>query len=266
MKHSEPKETANRPETSPSADKSRRDAMKIIRTLEEFRNPENVAGMARFGISSQNTLGVPMPVLRDLAKEVCRDPLLNDNNHGLALELWKTGVHEARILAGLIDDSELVTEPQMETWAGDFDSWDVCDQVCSNLFDRTAFAIKKADRWAKREEEFVKRAGFVLMAALAVHDKSGDDKVFLNFLPIIKREATDERNFVRKAVNWALRGIGKRNKILNKAAVKTAKEIQRMDSKTAKWIASDALRELTSTAVLKRLTKVKSKKSKVKKT
>jgi 3-methyladenine DNA glycosylase AlkD len=136
----------------------------------------------------------------------------------------------------------------------DFDSWDVCDQVCSNLFDKTEFALKKASEWSGRKEEFVKRAGFVLMAALAVHDKDADGKTFLNFLSIIKREATDERNFVKKAVNWALRQIGKRNIKLNKAAIKTTEEIRKIDSKAARWIATDALRELTSVAVLKRLT------------
>lgn len=246
---------------------SRRNAMKVIRTLEEFSNPENVAGMARFGISSHNTLGVPIPVLRDLAKQISRDPALRENNHPLALELWNTGIHEARILAGFIDDPKAVTESQLEKWVVEFDSWDVCDQVCSGLFDKTKFAIKKAEQWSKREEEFVKRAGFVLMAALAVHDKDADEKTFLRFLPMIKRESTDERNFVKKAVNWALRGIGKRDLKLNKAAIKTAKEIQRINSpngslreKTAsrrsrsrEWIAADALRELTSAAVLKRL-------------
>jgi 3-methyladenine DNA glycosylase AlkD len=244
----------------------RRDAMKVIRTLEEFRNPENVAGMERFGISSKNTLGIPIPVLRDLAKEISRDRSLKENNHNLALELWNTGIHEARILAGFIDDPELVTESQIEKWVSEFDSWDVCDQVCSGLFDRTKFAVKKIEEWTKRKEEFVKRAGFVLMAALAMHDRDADEKKFLKFLPIIRRESTDERNFVRKAVNWALRGVGKRNSRLNKAAMRTAREIQRIDSRSAKWIASDALRELTSVAVVKRISKVKSKKSKIRKT
>jgi len=174
-------------------------------------------------------------------------------NHLLAQRLWNSGVHEARILAGMIDPPEEVTEKQMERWVMDFDSWDVCDQVCSNLFDRTKFAHKKAMDWSKRGEEFVKRAGFVLMATLAVHDKEAGDKEFLKFFPIIKREARDERNFVKKAVNWALRQIGKRNLHLNQKASKTAKEIQGIDSKSAKWIASDAIRELTSETVQKRL-------------
>ncbi|MFZ1082552.1 MAG: DNA alkylation repair protein [Candidatus Kryptoniota bacterium] len=219
----------------------------IIVHLKSLSNPKNVAGMARFGISSKNTLGISIPALRDTAKKIGK-------NHALALELWNSGIHEARILAGFVDDPESVTESQIEKWVNDFDSWDVCDQVCSGLFDKTEFALKKAREWSGRKEEFVKRAGFVLMAALAVHDNDSDEVTFQNFLPIIKREAIDERNFVKKAVNWALRQIGKRNARLNKAAIKTAKEIQKIDSKAARWIATDALRELTSAAVIKKLT------------
>jgi 3-methyladenine DNA glycosylase AlkD len=153
----------------------------------------------------------------------------------------------------MIDAPEKVTEAQLERWVKDFDSWDVCDQDCSNLFDQTKFAHKKAVEWSKRREEFIKRAGFVLMAALAVHDKEADNEKFLRFLRVIKREATDERNFVKKAVNWALRQIGKRNLSLNKSAIMTGKEIQKIDSKSARWIASDAIRELTSRMVQKRL-------------
>ena len=174
-------------------------------------------------------------------------------NHNLAQELWASGIHEARILACMIDDPEMVNEEQIERWVKDFDSWDVCDQCCSNLFDKTEFAYQKAVEWSKRNEEFVKRAGFVLMACLAVHDKKAKDKEFLRFLPIIKRESADNRNFVKKAVNWALRQIGKRNLNLNREAIEAAAEIQKMDSRSAKWIASDAIRELTSEAVQERL-------------
>ncbi|MFH1199825.1 MAG: DNA alkylation repair protein [Candidatus Micrarchaeota archaeon] len=219
----------------------------IVRSLKSRRNAANIAGMARFGISTKNTLGVSVPVLRSMAMEIGKD-------HELALQLWKTGIHEARLLAGFIDDPAKVTEAQMESWAADFDSWDTTDQVCGNLFDRTPFAYNKAVEWSAREEEFVKRAGFALMAALAVHDKKAGDGKFLKFLPIIAREATDERNFVRKAVNWALRQIGKsRNRRLHAAAIASAKEIARTDSKAAKWIAADALRELAGPAVQKRL-------------
>ncbi len=218
----------------------------LIKKLKSLSNPEAVAGMARFGINPKNTYGVSIPALRKMAKEIGK-------NHLLAQKLWNSGIHEARILAGMIDSPDEVTEKQMERWARDFDSWDVCDQVCSNLFDRTEFAHKKAMDWSRRGEEFVKRAGFVLMATLAVHDKEARDKDFLKFLPIIKREARDKRNFVKKAVNWAIRQIGKRNLPLNQIAIKTAKEIQGIESKAAKWIASDAIRELTCDAVQKRL-------------
>jgi len=217
----------------------------IIKKLKSLANPKNVEGMARFGINSQKTLGVSIPVLRKMAKEIGK-------NHQLALELCDSGIHEARILAGYLDEPEKVTEKQMEKWVKDFDSWDVCDQVCPSLFDKTSFVWKKIKEFTQRKEEFVKRTGFTLMACLAVHDKKAQDKDFIKLLPIIKREAADERNFVRKAVNWALRQIGKRSKNLNKEAVKAAKEILEMEDKTAKWIATDALRELTSQAVKKK--------------
>lgn len=218
----------------------------ILKQLRSLSNPEAVAGMARFGINPKNTCGVSIPALRKMAKEIGKD-------HAIAQHLWSSGIHEARILAGMIDSPDDVTEEQMENWVKDLDSWDVCDQVCSNLFDKAEFAYQKAVEWSERGEEFIKRAGFVLMAALAVHDKKAEDKEFLKFLPIIKRESVDERNFVRKAVNWALRQIGKRNLSLNKAAIETAKEIQKMDSRSSKWIATDALRELTSEAVHRKL-------------
>jgi 3-methyladenine DNA glycosylase AlkD len=218
----------------------------ILARLESLASPANVAGMARYGINPTNTLGVSIPRLRAMAKEIGRD-------HGLALELWESGIHEARMLAGFIDDPALVNEAQLERWVGDFDSWDVCDQICSNLFDRTPLAYAKAIAWSSREEEFVKRAGFVLMAALAVHDKKAPAGSFRKFLPIIEREVSDDRNFVKKAVNWALRQIGKRTRELNKAAIAAARRIQKIDSKSARWIASDALRELESDAVQKRL-------------
>ncbi len=209
----------------------------IIKKLNSLRNQKNIEGMARFGINGTNTLGVSIPVLRKMAKEIGK-------NHSLALELWGSGIHEARLLAGFIDKPDMITEAQFEAWVSEFDSWDICDQVCCNLFDKTRFAWSKAVELTKRKEEFVKRAGFVLMACLAVHDKKAKDAAFLKFFPIIKREARDERNFVKKAVNWALRQIGKRNVNLRKAAITTAREIQKIDSKTARWIANDALREL----------------------
>lgn len=218
----------------------------IIDRLKSLADPEAVAGMARFGINPDRTLGVSVPNIRAMARELGRD-------HHLALDLWESGIHEARMLAAFIDDPKQVDEAQLERWVADFDSWDVCDQTCSNLFDKTPWAYAKAAEWAGRPEEFVKRAGFVMMACLAVHDKKGADEKFLDFLPIIKREATDDRNFVKKAVNWALRQIGKRNIALNKAAVAAASEIRQLDSKPAGWIAADALRELAGEAVQKKL-------------
>ena len=175
--------------------------------------------MARFGIRSSKALGVSTPMLRAIAKRIGRD-------HALAQDLWRTGILEARAVASLIGDPKLVTEELMEAWVADFDSWAVCDGACCNLFDKTKFAWKKALEWSRRDEEYVKRAGYTLMAALAVHDKAAADEKFLRFLPAIRRGATDERNFVKKAVNWALRQIGKRNRKLNRAAILAAREIR----------------------------------------
>lgn len=214
----------------------------IVARLKALSNPEAVKGMARYGINPDNAYGVSIPNLRTMAKEIGR-------NHSLSETLWSSGIHEARILASMIDDPDMVAEEQAERWVRDFDSWDVCDQCCNNLLKKVAFAYEKAAEWSLREEEFVKRAGFVLMACLAVSDKKADDTKFEIFLPVIKREAVDMRNYVKKAVNWALRQIGKRNRRLNKKAIEAAKEILQMDSSSAIWIASDAIRELTSQAV-----------------
>lgn len=218
----------------------------ILDRLKSLSDPVAVEGMARFGINLKDTLGVSIPNLRTIAKKTGK-------NHLLAQQLWASGIHEARILAGMIDSPQMVDEDQMDSWVRDFDSWDVCDQCCSNLFVETAFAYQKVVQWSSSTEEFVKRAGFTLLAALAVRDKSADDGSFVQLLPLIKREATDDRNYVKKAVNWALRQIGKRNINLNTVAIETAQEIHAVNSRTARWIASDALRELTSEAVQKRL-------------
>jgi len=222
----------------------------VLERLRSLADPKTLEGMRRFGITVKKAYGIPIPNLRKLAKQI-------GVNHNLAQRLWSSGIHEARILASMIDDPKQVTEEQMESWVKDFDSWDVCDQVCGNLFDKTQHAYQKAVEWSGRDEEFVKRAGFALMAMLAVHDKKANHKKFLAFLLIIKREAVEERNFVKKAVNWALRQIGKRDIRLNKAAIKTAKEIQSIESRSARWIASDALRELTSKTVQKKVKEIK---------
>jgi len=226
----------------------------IIAELRRRGSPKAVAGMERFGIQAGRALGVSIPQLRFLAKKTGTD-------HELAQKLWKTGIHEARILASMLDDPLKVSEDQMERWARDFDSWDVVDGCCGNLFDKTEFAIRKAHEWSKRQEEYVKRAGFVLMAELAVHDKKASNETFLDFLPLIIREASDERNFVRKAVNWALRQIGKRNALLNAAAIRTCNEIRNSESRSAKWIATHALRELTSAPIQKKFTSTKRRRS-----
>jgi 3-methyladenine DNA glycosylase AlkD len=223
---------------------------RILAELESLGVEENRAGMARFGIHVEEAYGISIPVLRKMAKDIGAD-------HELAQALWDTGMHEARILASMIDDPSQVSEAQMEAWVKDFNSWDLCDQVCGNLFDKTGLAFEKAVEWAGRQEEYVKRAGFAMMAWAAFHLKSTPDDVFIAFFPIIVREATDERNFVKKAVNWALRNIGKRNRTLNAKAIQTAREIEKIEDKTARWIAADALRELTSEKVQERLKKKK---------
>jgi 3-methyladenine DNA glycosylase AlkD len=218
----------------------------IIETLRGLGSARGKDGMARFGINVDNALGISVTQLRRVARDIRRD-------HALAQSLWATGIHEARILASIIDVPADVTEKQMEAWAAAFNSWDLVDQCCGNLFDKTPYAWDKAIEWSGRSEEFVKRAGFSLMAYLAVHDKKSPDNRFEAFLPVIEREATDDRNFVKKAVNWALRQIGKRNARLNDTAIMRAERINKLDSRSARWIAADALRELRKPAVQQRL-------------
>ncbi|MFW6118315.1 MAG: DNA alkylation repair protein [Chloroflexota bacterium] len=218
----------------------------VLDKLHNKAHPEQLEGMAKYGISVEGRLCVSVPDIRKLAKEIGRD-------HKLALDLWKTGIGEARILAAMVDEPDKLTEEQMEDWVKGVNSWDVCDQVCMNLFERNQLAWKKIVDWSQREEEFVKRTAFSLIACLAWHDKKASDEKFIELFPVIIRGATDERNFVRKAVNWALRNIGKRNLNLNEAAINTAKDIQRLDSKAARWIAADAIRELESDAIQSKL-------------
>lgn len=220
----------------------------ILKKLKAKARPDQVEGMARFGMSPEQRMGVKVPDLRKIAKEAGKD-------HELALELWRTGIPDAQIVAALVGEPERLTEAQMEDWVKDFNSWDVCDQVCMTLFDKSPLAIKKIHDWSRRREEFVKRAAFALIACVAWHDKESEDETFNQFFPLIKRGATDGRNFVKKSVSWALRHIGKRNIDLNKAAIKAAEEIKGLDSKAARWIASDALRELRSDNVQRRLRK-----------
>ena len=223
-------------------------ASSVIAQLRAAGSPAGGKGGARFGIPVEHRLGVPVPELRRMAREIGRD-------HALALALWKSGIADARVLASMIADPAKLTAPEMDAWAADFDSWDVVDQVCGNLFDKTAFARRKILEWSARDEEFVRRAAFVLIACLVWRDKKATDAEIAAWLALIARAATDERNFVRKAVNWALRNIGKRNAALNQTAIAAALEIQRLDSRAARWIAADALRELRSAAVQSRFAK-----------
>jgi 3-methyladenine DNA glycosylase AlkD len=218
----------------------------VLDKLQSKARPDQLTGMAKYGMTVEKRLGVSVPDMRKLAKELGRD-------HELALDLWRTGIAEARMVAAMIDDPAELTDGQTEEWVIGINSWDVCDQVCMNLFEKNQLAWKKIIDWSEREEEFVKRTAFSLIACLAWHDKKASNEKFIQLLPVIIRGATDERNFVRKAVNWALRNIGKRDLNLNEAAINAAKEIQRLDSKAARWIAADALRELKSDAVQNRL-------------
>ena len=218
----------------------------VLDKLHGKAQPEQLKGMAKYGIPVEQRLCVSVPDMRKLAKEIGR-------NHKLALDLWRTGIAEARILAAMVGDPDKLTEEQMEDWVKGINSWDVCDQVCMNLFEKNQLAWKKIVHWSEREEEFVKRTAFSLIACLAWHDKQASDEKFIELLPVVIRGATDERNFAKKAVNWALRNIGKRNLNLNEAAIDAAKEIKRLDSKAARWVAADAIRELESDAIQSRL-------------
>ena len=213
------------------------DANELVNRLRRQASPANVAGMARYGINTGAALGVPMPVLRKLAREIGRD-------HRLARRLWATGIHEARILATLVEEPARVSPRQMDGWARALDSWDVCDQACQNLFRYTPFAFAKAEEWARAKQEFVRRAGLSLMAGLAVKAKDAPDARFEAFFPLIAEAAADERNMVKKAASWALRQIGKRNAGLREKAIAEAEKIRGMNSRSARWIASDVLREL----------------------
>ena len=218
----------------------------ILRRLKSLRNEKNIAGMARFGIATDKAFGVKHPILKEIAREYRKD-------HQLALELWKSGYHEARLLATIIDDPKQVSERQAEAWVKVINSWDICDGFTGSLIAQTPLAYQKAIEWAHRQQEFVRRAGFALMAWLLVHDKKAPDSKFDEFFPLIVQYSIDERNFVKKAVNWALRQLGKRNLALNRKAIATARQIGKLDSKAARWIARDAIKELESDSVKNRL-------------
>ena len=221
-----------------------------LRELRGLGQRKNVEGMARFGIVAEHVLGVAKPRMDEMAKRIGHD-------HALALQLWETGVHDARILAGMIDDPRQVSSSQMDRWARGFDNWDVCDGTCCHLFVFAPAAWRKAKQWTARRAEFEKRAGFALFAYLAYRDKTATDAKFHAALRLVERECEDTRHFVKKAVNWALRNIGKRNLKLNRAAIRVAEAVRKRDSAGARWIAADALRELQSEAVQRRLRRKK---------
>lgn len=219
----------------------------ILERLKSISNSKAIEGMARFAISSEKNFGVSMPDLRKLGKEI------GLGHHLLAQQLWEAKYRETMILAALVDDPKQLNADQMENWVTDFFDWEVCDQTIMNLFEKNPLAWQKAMEWSSREEEFVKRAGFVLMARLAVSDKKAVDEKFAPFFGPIKREAFDNRIYVKKGVNWALRQIGKRNTELNERCILVAQEIRQQDSAAAKWIAADAIKELTNEKILNRL-------------
>ena len=219
----------------------------VIEELKSLSTPEHFAQLERFGIKNTKALGIKVPNLRKLADKLGK-------NHQLALDLWATEIHEARLLASMIEDAKMLSEKQFDDWANDFDSWDMCDVTC-DLFGKVPFVFHKINEYSTRNEEFVKRCAFALMCELSFHDKKIPDEQFYHFFELIEREAWDYRNFVRKAVNWALRQIGKRNKELRLIAIESAERILKQGTKSARWIANDALRELNDPKVIARVNK-----------
>ena len=225
----------------------------VLMWLEQKGTRRTVEGMARYGIQAERAFGVSVGTLRSLAKRLGKD-------QPLSLKLWETGWYEARLLATFVGDPQQVTRRQMNAWASDFENWADCDTACFCLFDRSPHAWELAARWAVSPREFVKRGGFVLMACLAAHDKVSPGDRFLPFLPMIEKGASDDRNFVKKGVSWALRMIGRRSRALHRAALPVAKRLALSKEAAPRWIGKDALRELTSPKVLERVRKAGAKK------
>jgi 3-methyladenine DNA glycosylase AlkD len=240
------KQSAVRSAKKPKPAAPKPDVREVLAWLRRKGTKATREGMARYAIPSDKAFGVPVGMMRQHAKSI-------GHRHELAVALWETGWYEARMIASFLDDPALVTPRQMDRWCRDFDSWAICDTACFHLFDRTPHAWKKVHQWAKKRDEFVKRAAFALLASLAVHDKGADDSLFLRCLPLVERASTDERNFVKKGVNWALRTIGRRNATLNAAAVDVSRQLAASPDATPRWIGKNALRELTSPAVIRRL-------------
>jgi 3-methyladenine DNA glycosylase AlkD len=241
-----PKKHSRRSDPTPGKTGRAWTCAEVLRKLEDLANPEVRAKLPYFGVQAPMANGVSAPALHKLAREIGKD-------HLLARELWACEVHEAKILASLIGEPEKATANEMEVWAKTFDSWDVVDTACCYLYAGSKFAWKKAQDWSKRRELFIKRAGFSLVAYLSYKDQQSPDEKFVKFLKVIERESDDDRHFVKKAVNWALRNIGKRNQKLNREAIRVAGKLRKRDSRAARWIAADALRELRSEAVQRRL-------------
>ncbi|HUT82828.1 MAG TPA: DNA alkylation repair protein [Candidatus Bathyarchaeia archaeon] len=218
----------------------------ILAHLEENSDPDSLIGMARVGITPADAFGTKIPILRSLAKKLGK-------NHSLAQELWSINKRETRILACMIDDPKLVTEEQLESWVVEFSYWEICDQCILNLFEKTRFAYQKSYEWSERDEEYVKRAGFVLMARLAFSDRISKDEKLVTFIPIIKRQISDERTTVKKAISWALREMGKRSLQLNKYIIELATELLKSESKATRWVANDVLNDITRESVLQKL-------------
>ena len=240
------KRTSAKPTRKGPKDPSRNEIQVVIAGLKRRGTRRTRDGMARYGLPSDKAFGVPVGTMQQMAKRLGR-------NHELAAALWHTGWYEARMLASFVDEPARVTPAQMDRWCRDFDNWGICDTVCFHLFDRTPHAWRKVEQWSSRRDEFVKRAAFALLASLTAHDKRADDEAFLRGLLLVERAATDERNFVKKSVNWALRCIGKRSPGLNAAAVAVAQRLSASPQPAARWVGKDALRELTSAAVIRRL-------------
>ena len=218
----------------------------VVARLKRLGTKKQRDAMSRYAIPSENAFGVSVGKIRDMGKQLGR-------NHDLAQALWDTGWYEARMLAAFVDDPAQVTPAQMDRWCRDFDSWAIVDTICFHLFDKTPYAFAKAKAWANRRNEFEKRAAFALLASLGVHDKTASDESFAKCLPLIERAATDERNFVKKGVSWALRVIGRRSNDLNRSAVALSKRLCESEEPAARWVGRDALKELTSPAVVRRL-------------
>ena len=232
----------------PAAKASPMTVRQILAWLEKKGTKANRDGMARYAIVAPKAFGVSMATMQQLARQAGRD-------HDLAAALWKSGWYEARMLTAFVDEPARVTAAQMDRWAKDLDNWAVCDTLCFTLFDRTPHAWRKIEQWSTRREEFVKRAAFALLASVALHDKKAPDAPFVRSLRLIARASTDERNFVKKGVSWALRGIGARNQSLHQKSIALARELSESANSTARWIGKDVLRDLTRPMVRKKVTK-----------